>query len=353
MIAALCLVGLFAAPDLGVATGTTPPPAQAAAPAVGPPPEVTVTCAPEPVRVGEPLVCTLVAVHPDTMSVTVPLPSGATEVSAMDVSAAATTARTDGKLSTLRRFALVPKEPKATLKVPAVTVSWQESAGGVGALEIPARKVAIKRLLEGADSAEPRTFKAPGGEAEPFFEAHGPVVFIKTNWALLITCIVVLATAVGIGLGWLIKRFLDARRRAALPWVDSRPAHVIALEALEQLAAERLPDQGRVKEFYFRLSEIVRLYLERRFDFAAREMTSDEIRAHFSPREPTGPKLCSPQAHLAIEDFLSETDLVKFADFAPMDSAADTAMRASRGIIELTRPPETSDVPEPRKGDER
>ena len=43
---------------------------------------------------------------------------------------------------------------------------------------------------------------------------------------------------------------------------------------------------------------------------------------------------------VAIESFLTESDLVKFADFAPTESAVDSVMRAARGIVELTRAPE-------------
>lgn len=86
-------------------------------------------------------------------------------------------------------------------------------------------------------------------------------------------------------------------------------------------------------------------------------MTSDEIRARYralrrgviegelgarglSPTELgilVPERLGQDAALIAVEDFLSETDWVKFADFAPSESAADTAMRAARGIVELTR----------------
>ncbi len=372
-----------ATPSAAPASGT-PAPAPSAAPTAapkpptGPPPEVTVDCKPEPVRVGEPLICTLTAIHPDSTSITVPLPSGAAEVQIVDRPNAPATdesaeggpglsiseKRPDGKLQTIRRFQIVPQEPKATVKVPAVTVLWHEAAGGEGTLDVPARKVAVKRLLENAQDPQLRTFKTPQGDAPKFLEAHGPVAFVTTNWWALIACIVLVGGLVGTLLTVVIMRWLANRRRVEVPWVDPRPAHVIALEALGILATEHLPEQGRMKEFYFRLSEIVRGYMERRFRFAAPEMTSDEIRAHFSDQERkritaelkarglsdaelevlVPERLGTLQARVAIEDFLSETDLVKFADFAPSESAAETVMRSARGIIELTREP---DAPAP------
>ena len=50
-----------------------------------------------------------------------------------------------------------------------------------------------------------------------------------------------------------------------------------AREALDALRAEDLPGKGRVREFYFRLSEIVRGYLGERYGFDALESTTPEL----------------------------------------------------------------------------
>src|SRR5690606_34909385 len=114
--------------------------------------------------------------------------------------------------------------------------------------------------------------------------------------------------------------------------------HVIALEQLRALAAEGLLEAGQIKAWYFRMSEIVREYLERRFGFAAPEMTSDEIRARLADLP------IATEARLSLDDFLSETDLVKFADFSPSDAAVASLMPAARGLIELTRVREEAPV---------
>jgi hypothetical protein len=356
------LVALWAAtPDAGgllpapVGASASAAPASAARPAQGPPPDVAMTCAPETVKVGQPLLCTLTAVHPDTVSVVVPLPSGAVEAepeSAGGEPAAVTRTRPDGRLETIRRFVLRALEPKASLRVPAFELTWVEATGGEGRLEVPARKIPIERLLPGEDDPRPRTFAAPPSEAAAFVQRLGPVAFRTTNWFALIATAVVVAGALGLGLGWLVKRWLDARRRAAMPVVDTRPAHVIALEKLELLDREHLPEQGLAKAYYFRLSEIVRDYLERRYSFGALEMTSDEIRTHLAVAEAaarsgargTADAAVTAEGRRAVEAFLDETDLVKFADFAPTESAAETVMRAARGIIALTRAPDVSSV---------
>ena len=359
------LLGGPASAPASVAPAVAAPMSSAPKPAEGPPPETTLVCLPEVVRVGEPLVCTLTAVHPDSVSITVPLPTGAGEIfvpssGGPDTPPAMTEKRPDGRLQTVRRFQLVPQEPKTTLAIPPVTVMWHEATGGEGKLEVPGRKVPIKRLLEGAQDPQFRTFKAPASDAAAFLTSHGPVPFVTTNWWALIAAIVLGGGLVGTLLTVLIMRWLAARKRVAPIWFDPRPAHVIALEALARLEGERLPEQGRMKEYYFRLSEVVRAYMEKRFSFAAPEMTSDEIRAHFTQMErdrvsaelatrgltPVELAILLPErvnaspSLVAVEDFLAETDLVKFADFAPSESAAETVMRAARGIVELTRAPD-------------
>jgi hypothetical protein len=55
------------------------------------------------------------------------------------------------------------------------------------------------------------------------------------------------------------------------------PAHVVAIRELDKLRAEKLWQQSKGKEYYTRLTEIIRVYLEQRYEILALEMTSDEI----------------------------------------------------------------------------
>ncbi len=325
------------APASSPAPASEPPPKPAAQ---GPPPEVTLTCTPEPVKVGEPLVCTLTAVHRQDQSVAVPVPPGATELEADAENPAAAQPNGDGRLKTMRRFRLVQMEPK-DLRVPAFDVVWTDAAGGEGNVPVEGRKVPVKVLTATVPDAKFRTYREPGEDADGFWRAQGPVPYVKTNWPLIIGLIVLGAAAVGFGVAWLVRRWLERRRRVEAPWVDPRPAHVIALEQLAKLEAERLPEQSLNKEYYFRLSEIVREYLERRYRFGAREMTSDEIR-HALAMERGLPD----HARLAIEDFLLETDLVKFAGFAPSAASIGAVARSARGLIELTRVPDEPELVE-------
>jgi len=54
-------------------------------------------------------------------------------------------------------------------------------------------------------------------------------------------------------------------------------AHQLAYERLEKLIGEDLTGQGRIKEFYERISNILRWYIEHRFNLKAPERTTEEF----------------------------------------------------------------------------
>ena len=75
--------------------------------------------------------------------------------------------------------------------------------------------------------------------------------------------------------GWLLLR----SRRATAGGADLQAAHEMAYARLRALVAEKLVEQGRIKEFYERISGILRHYIEDRFDLHAPERTTEEFLA--------------------------------------------------------------------------
>ena len=122
-------------------------------------------------------------------------------------------------------------------------------------------------------------------------------------------------------------------RRRHGPLAAPRPAHEVALEALSKLHAARLIEAGKHEEFYIRLSDIVRGYLEVRFHLRAPEMTTEEF-LQVAQRDP---QLTPPQRSL-LGTFLSEADLVKFARYVPESSDAERAYHAAGEFVRSTAP---------------
>ena len=113
----------------------------------------------------------------------------------------------------------------------------------------------------------------------------------------------VLAAALALGLGaYGVWRGLRRRRRprALLPFEA-------ALKRLEEIRALMQPENAR--EFSIAVSDVVRRYVELRFDITATHRTTEEFLRDL---------LASPNADLArhralLAEFLSQCDLVKFA----------------------------------------
>jgi LPXTG-motif cell wall-anchored protein len=119
------------------------------------------------------------------------------------------------------------------------------------------------------------------------------------------------------------------------------PPHVRAFEELEQLAREQLIERGIVREYYFRLSEIFRRYIERRFHIPAVERTTEEIMPDIVRLQE-----CNPAVKAETQDILRYADLVKFARFQPDWNTSTQDYQKVVQVIEATKqapPAETSD----------
>ncbi|RMG62295.1 MAG: hypothetical protein D6715_12410, partial [Calditrichaeota bacterium] len=148
------------------------------------------------------------------------------------------------------------------------------------------------------------------------------------RWALLIgTALLVLGLAV---LGWYVYR----RRKQGQPLFRKeviRPAHEIALEALQALRQSDLLAQQAYKAFFTRLSEIMREYLENRFFVPALEATTDEIVEAVAGLE------LEEEHCQRLEQVLRLCDLVKFARYQPEPTEIEGALAMTETFVQGTR----------------
>jgi hypothetical protein len=138
--------------------------------------------------------------------------------------------------------------------------------------------------------------------------------------------------AAGIGLYFWYKR---RQRLAAMVEEDVRPAipaHVEALAALRILEDKKLWQNGKIKEFYSEVTEIVRRFFERRWNIIALELTSDEILLQM---ERIGD---AQQVQNEMKQFFGTADLVKFAKHQPSPEDCTTELRWAYDIIRAMVP---------------
>ncbi|MBI4548872.1 MAG: hypothetical protein HY707_12890 [Ignavibacteriae bacterium] len=131
---------------------------------------------------------------------------------------------------------------------------------------------------------------------------------------------------------WLLMYIRKKRKRGEplIPEAPLRPAHELALEALRALEAERLWQRGKVKEYHTRLTDIVRMYIERRFTVTAMEMTTDEI------ADSVQIKALSNEVSEKLEEVLIRADLVKFAKFQPLPEENERSFTLAVSFVEST-----------------
>ena len=132
---------------------------------------------------------------------------------------------------------------------------------------------------------------------------------------------------------WMVRR---RRRPQVVVVAPPKPASEVALARLRALESDRLPAQGRIKEHYIRLSEILRAYLEDapQFGIPALEQTTDEIGAALMGRD-------FPADVVArVLVLCEEADLVKFAKHEPTLADCTRALERVRDfVLEVLRQP--------------
>lgn len=214
-----------------------------------------------------------------------------------------------------RWYRLETLTPGAYVIEPAV-ITYRDPKGTVQEIKTPQLFVDIKTTIkEGDKAADIRDIKFP--------------VFLKENLLIYLAVIggVLLAAAGGYGL-W---RYIQRRKALKLLNTPPRPAHEIALEELENLLKMDLIKQGRVKEYYQIMSDIVRRYIEKRFSIKAKEQTTQEFLGEIAFS-----KTLDDEPRKIISDFLVSCDMVKFAKYGAAPSEAEEACGLAREFISKT-----------------
>lgn len=126
--------------------------------------------------------------------------------------------------------------------------------------------------------------------------------------------------------------FYFKRRFQAVKVIQPLSAWEKALGKIEQLQRSSLIKQNRFKEFYSQLSEILRGYMEERFLIKAVEMTTQEFLISLR-----GAQDLTPMQKGKLEDFLTMSDLVKFAKQIPTLQDIEKHLELTRSIILETK----------------
>jgi hypothetical protein len=109
------------------------------------------------------------------------------------------------------------------------------------------------------------------------------------------------------------------------------PPHVVAMNGLESLKSKKLWQAGKVKDYYTELTDIVRIYIEDRFNVQAVEMTTDEILEGLKNSN------VGQESINKLDRTLVLADLVKFAKEKPLQLDNDNSMSNTIDFVKVTR----------------
>jgi hypothetical protein len=142
-----------------------------------------------------------------------------------------------------------------------------------------------------------------------------------------------LLVAVGIaGAFWLVRYIVRKRKKgeSLIPEAPPRPADEVAMEALHTLESEKLWQREKVKEYHSQLTDIIRIYIERRFRIPAMESTSDEILDGFTNG------IIEKNIKEDLKTVLLRADLVKFAKAKPVAQENEESLTLSYKFVQTT-----------------
>ena len=164
-------------------------------------------------------------------------------------------------------------------------------------------------------------------------------------WWGIIRWILLGLLLIGLGIGiYYLVRYIRKHKTGATEeeeQVPLRPAEEVALEKLDEIKAEKIWQDGKVKEYHTELTDVIREYISRRYEVSSTEKTSDETLRELKP-------LMKEQKDLfdRLRKMLSLADLVKFAKWTTTPDENESALLTAYDFVRETTPTETHESDE-------
>ena len=148
------------------------------------------------------------------------------------------------------------------------------------------------------------------------------------RWILLVLAVIGLFVGAYYGVLWYRKHFF--KEEEVIEPELLRPADEVALEKLDEIKAQKIWKDGKVKEYQTELTDVVREYIGRRFDVQSTEKTSDETLRAMKP-------LIDKELFAKLSKMLQLADLVKFAKWHTTPDENEQALSTAYEFVNETR----------------
>ena len=112
----------------------------------------------------------------------------------------------------------------------------------------------------------------------------------------------------------------------------------MALEKLDEIKAQKIWKDGKIKEYQTELTDVVREYIGRRFGVQSTEKTSDETLRAMKP-------LIEKDLFERLKGMLQLADLVKFAKWHTTPDENESALTTAYDFVNETKEVPSDEVP--------
>ena len=135
-----------------------------------------------------------------------------------------------------------------------------------------------------------------------------------------------------LALVWVVVRFVKNKPIIRIVKIKPKlPSHIAALNRIEDIKNEEaLRSDGNVKEYYTRLTDVLREYMHDRFGFNASEMTTGEILESLR-------SIDNNENISELKEILQTADLVKFAKLHPTVNENNLNMSNAIEYVNVTK----------------
>lgn len=243
------------------------------------------------------------------------------------------------------KLEVVKKDKIDTVKKGALTVfsqrffvsGWDSLDAGIPPFRIQVLPANGAPYLIQTDSLTLSVRTVPVDTTQAFKGLKG-IRDVPLNWRDYIGWIVGAGVLLLAGIGVIVWLKTRKRPEPVVAPAPPEPLHEKALRLLNALEADSLWQKGEVKEYYIRLTDILRNYIEARFGIPALERTTDELTAAARKH----PELCLQADRL--RSILATADMAKFARAQPTPAEHAAAMQDGKDFIIASIPKPAPDA---------
>ena len=144
-------------------------------------------------------------------------------------------------------------------------------------------------------------------------------------WPWLVLILIILLSI------FIYKKYFNKKKKTVVVKKNIQtPAHILALNALKKLENKKLIDKKDIKEYYSSISEIIRRYIENRFNFPALELTTYEILNIIT-------SIIKKEESISLKNILEISDLVKFAKKIPNQNENVRNLNLATDFVKKTK----------------